>query len=71
MVRRAIETAHKHGLLMTLEKPIICLGIAVADLLGGPVRKLPERGRLELVDWMGLFTGGCAVNTATALARRP
>jgi len=54
---------------MTLEKPIICLGIAVADLLGGPVRKLPERGGLQLVDHMGLFAGGCAVNTATALAR--
>ncbi len=54
---------------MTFKKPIVCLGIVVADLLGGPVRKLPERGRLELVDKMGLFSGGCAVNTATALAR--
>jgi len=54
---------------MTLKKPIICLGIAVADLIGGPVHQLPGRGRLELVDRMGLFTGGCAVNTATALAR--
>ncbi len=54
---------------MTLKKPIICLGIAVADLLGGPVYRLPGRGSLELVDRMGLFAGGCAVNTAIALAR--
>jgi sugar/nucleoside kinase (ribokinase family) len=50
-------------------KPIVCLGIMVADVVGRPLRALPDAGRLVLVDEMGLHTGGCAVNTATALAR--
>jgi sugar/nucleoside kinase (ribokinase family) len=41
----------------------------VADVVGRPLRVLPDRGRLVLVDEMELHTGGCAVNTATALAR--
>jgi sugar/nucleoside kinase (ribokinase family) len=53
----------------TRNKPIVCLGIIVADVVGRPLRALPDRGRLVLVDEMELHTGGCAVNTATALAR--
>jgi sugar/nucleoside kinase (ribokinase family) len=53
----------------TRNKPIVCLGIMVADVVGRPLRGLPERGRLVLVDEMELHTGGCAVNTGTALAR--
>ena len=51
------------------DKPIICLGILVADLVGRPLRAVPEPGRLVLVEEMGLYTGGCATNAATALAR--
>jgi sugar/nucleoside kinase (ribokinase family) len=51
------------------EKPILCLGILVADLVGKPLRAVPEPGRLVLVEEMGLYTGGCATNAATALAR--
>ncbi len=54
---------------MTDKKPIICLGILVADVVGRPVAEIPAPGRLALVEEMGLYTGGCAVNTATALAR--
>ncbi len=54
---------------MTDMKPIICLGILVADVVGRPVSEIPAPGRLTLVEDMGLYTGGCAVNTATALAR--
>jgi len=54
---------------MTKDKPIICLGILVADVVGRPLRVVPELGRLALVDEMGLYTGGCATNTAIALAR--
>ena len=54
---------------MTLTKPVVCLGILVADLVGRPLRAVPDSGRLALVDDMGLYTGGCATNTATALAR--
>lgn len=48
---------------------IVCLGIMVADVVGRPVRSIPAPGRLALVDEMSLHTGGCAINTATALAR--
>jgi sugar/nucleoside kinase (ribokinase family) len=54
---------------MTKNKPIICLGILVADIVGRPLRTVPDPGRLVLVDEMSLHTGGCAINTATALAR--
>jgi sugar/nucleoside kinase (ribokinase family) len=54
---------------MTGNKPIICLGILVADIVGRPLRAVPDPGRLVLVDEMSLHTGGCAINTATALAR--
>jgi len=50
-------------------KPILCLGIMVADIVGRPLRAIPDPGRLVLVDEMGLHTGGCAINVATALAR--
>jgi len=54
---------------MTMDRPVVCLGILVADLVARPVRTMPAAGRLVLVDEMGLYTGGCATNTATALAR--
>jgi len=54
---------------MANNKPIICLGILVADIVGRPVRAVPDPGRLVLVDEMSLHTGGCAINTATALTK--
>ncbi len=48
---------------------VVCLGILVADVIGKPVDKWPERGKLELVDRMELHTGGCASNTGIGLAR--
>jgi sugar/nucleoside kinase (ribokinase family) len=54
---------------MTRPGPIVCLGILVADVVGRPLRAVPDPGRLVLVDEMALHTGGCAVNTATGLAR--
>jgi sugar/nucleoside kinase (ribokinase family) len=53
---------------MMKNKPIICLGILVADIVGRPLRSVPDPGRLVLVDEMSLHTGGCACNAATALA---
>jgi sugar/nucleoside kinase (ribokinase family) len=52
-----------------MNKHILCLGILVADVVGRPLRAVPDPGRLVLVDEMSLHTGGCAVNAATALAR--
>ncbi|MGE5673247.1 MAG: carbohydrate kinase family protein [Mycobacterium leprae] len=48
---------------------VTCVGGMVADLLARPVRNLPTPGRLELVREMALAPGGCALNTASALAR--
>jgi sugar/nucleoside kinase (ribokinase family) len=53
--------------MTTMKDPVACLGILVADVVGRPMQALPEPGRLVLVDEMGLYTGGCAVNAATAL----
>lgn len=52
-----------------MNKPILCLGIMVADVVGRPLRAVPDPGRLVLVDEMSLHTGGCAINAATALVR--
>jgi sugar/nucleoside kinase (ribokinase family) len=52
-----------------MTKPVICLGILVADVVGRPLRAVPDLGRLVLVDEMSLHTGGCATNSATALTR--
>lgn len=54
---------------MSLDKPIVCLGILVADLVARPLRAMPDRGRLVLVDEMALHTGGCALNAAVCLVR--
>lgn len=48
---------------------VVCLGIMVADVVGRPLRSVPDPGRLVLVDEMSLHTGGCAINAATALGR--
>jgi sugar/nucleoside kinase (ribokinase family) len=54
---------------MTLVRPIVCLGILVADVVARPLWTAPNSGRLVLVDEMALHTGGCALNAATGLAR--
>jgi sugar/nucleoside kinase (ribokinase family) len=48
---------------------VICLGLLVADTVGRPIDALPPRGTLALVDRIELHTGGCAANTAVALAK--
>jgi sugar/nucleoside kinase (ribokinase family) len=55
--------------MTAMTKPVVCVGILVADVLGRPIRSMPDPGRLVLVDEMSLHTGGCAVNSASALAR--
>ncbi|MEX2211902.1 MAG: carbohydrate kinase family protein [Gaiellaceae bacterium] len=47
---------------------VVCLGILVADAIARPVERLPPRGELALVDEISLHGGGCALNTARALA---
>ena len=48
---------------------VLCCGILVADVLAKPVKKIPLRGRLDLLDNMEMHGGGCANNTAIGLAR--
>ncbi len=48
---------------------VACLGILVADFFSSPLPRLPEAGELMIVDEIAQFTGGCAANTAVALAR--
>lgn len=55
--------------MKVMKKPILCLGILVADMVARPLKAMPSPGRLVLVEEMGLHTGGCAVNAASALAR--
>jgi sugar/nucleoside kinase (ribokinase family) len=48
---------------------VVCLGLLVADAIARPVQELPPRGTLGLVEEISLRGGGCAVNTASVLAR--
>ncbi len=48
---------------------VVSAGIVVADVIVRPFAALPERGGLRLVERIGLYSGGCAANTALSLAR--
>ena len=48
---------------------ITCIGILVADLLGRPINRLPERGKLVLIPQMELHVGGGANNTGVVLKK--
>ncbi|MCX7706280.1 MAG: carbohydrate kinase family protein [bacterium] len=43
---------------------LACIGILVGDFVARPVNRMPERGKLELVETCELHIGGCASNTA-------
>jgi sugar/nucleoside kinase (ribokinase family) len=47
----------------------VCAGILVADCVARPVHKQPQPGQLELVETIGLYSGGSAANTGYGLAR--
>ena len=48
---------------------VTCVGNIVADVVGRPIERLPERGRLLPVEQIALFPGGCGANTALGLAK--
>lgn len=48
---------------------VVCLGIVVVDVLAWPVDTVPERGSLALTEGTAVRAGGCALNTASVLAR--
>lgn len=48
---------------------VLCVGILVADAIAKPVMKIPGKGKLEAVDNISLYSGGCAVTAAINLAK--
>lgn len=48
---------------------VACVGILVADAIARTVDNLPDKGKLDLVDKIELFTGGCAANSAIDMAK--
>lgn len=48
---------------------IACVGILTADCIAKTVDKIPEAGKLGLIDSLKLYTGGCALNAAIDLAK--
>ena len=48
---------------------VLSLGIYVVDVLGRPIDQFPEKGKLALFEELEIHAGGCANNTAIALAR--
>jgi sugar/nucleoside kinase (ribokinase family) len=48
---------------------VVSTGIFVADCVARPVIGTPAKGRLELVDSIGLYSGGSAASTGYSLAR--
>lgn len=48
---------------------IVCVGILVADAIAKPVEKIPAKGKLELVDTLSLYTGGCACSASIDMAK--
>ena len=51
------------------EMQVLCVGIAVADVMAKPIDDLPDWDRLGTFDHIEHHIGGCAVNTAVDLVR--
>lgn len=47
---------------------IACIGILVADVICKTVDKIPDSGKLGLIDSLRLYNGGCAMSAAADLA---
>jgi sugar/nucleoside kinase (ribokinase family) len=50
-------------------RPVLCVGILVADIFVPPLERLPAAGELLATDDFLTQPGGCAANTAIALRR--
>ncbi len=48
---------------------IVCIGVIVADAIAKPVKIIPSKGKLELVDTLSLYTGGCAASASIDMAK--
>jgi len=52
-----------------MSKKVLCMGIIVGDFLAKPVEKMPEKGKLNLIERTELHIGGCAANTGIDLKK--
>ena len=52
-----------------MEKKVLCMGIIVGDFLAKPVEKMPEKGKVTLIERTELHIGGCAANTGIDLRK--
>jgi sugar/nucleoside kinase (ribokinase family) len=48
---------------------VACVGILCADIMAKTIDRLPDRGKLALLDGLSMHIGGCAANTAIDLSR--
>lgn len=48
---------------------VACVGILVADVMTKTVDKIPDKGKLGLVDSINMYIGGCAANCAIDMAK--
>lgn len=48
---------------------VACVGILCADVMARTIDRLPERGKLLLLDELSMHAGGCAANTSIGLSR--
>lgn len=48
---------------------VTCLGVIVADVITKTVNKLPQEGKLDLINQLELHLGGCASNAAVDLEK--
>src|SRR4030042_2822797 len=51
------------------KKDLLCVGILVTDIFCKGIKKMPEKGKLELMDDMKIYSGGCASNTAICASK--
>ncbi|HYF50462.1 MAG TPA: PfkB family carbohydrate kinase, partial [Planctomycetota bacterium] len=48
---------------------VVCIGNVVVDAVGVNVQRIPDEGGLALFDKVEMHMGGCANNSALALAK--
>jgi sugar/nucleoside kinase (ribokinase family) len=60
---------HQSPIAADKQIDIACVGILCADVLAKTVDRLPDRGRLMLLDQLQMHIGGCAANAAIDLAK--
>jgi sugar/nucleoside kinase (ribokinase family) len=63
------DNGYNRAGVIAIMAQVTCLGILVADIVGRPVDRMPDRGTLIGIDRIELHTGGCAANTGVSLSK--